>query len=226
MTIKNLAIFTGLATGAAVAFSALPAQAVTFSILDYQCPTATCVDLAAAGYNTSGGALIDPAGDLKNSYLTPGSDIGGPDTVDDSDKVTSYNITSRKNVPVGATSAIEVFDLKGAFDFFWGSVDTYNVVEFFKGGVSTGFVFTGSDIATAAGVGPANSSGNYHFDAYVLFEGDFDKAVLSVHDTLGTGIAFEVAAKTAVPEPASILGLVAMGLLGGGSLLKRQTQEA
>lgn len=230
MSIKNLSTIAGLAAGAAMVLSAGTAQAVSFSILGYECPTTTCVDLGAGGYDVTGGAVL--SGTFPNKALTPGSNNKvAPDLINDAYKVTSYNVVSRKDEPVaGAINPIYVTGLGGAFDFFWGSVDTYNIIEFFHSGTSVG-TFTGSDIAafvsglTGNTITP-NNVGNYHFDAYVLFEGMFDSAKLSVHETLGTGVAFEVATKTAVPEPTAVLGLVAVGLLSGGSMLKRKSQDA
>lgn len=231
MSVKTLATLTSLATGAAIALSAGVAQAagfvnggVTGLIMGYQCPTTTCVDLATGGYATAGGAVLDPAVNITNVALTPGSDIKGPDTVNDASSVTSYNITSRINNPLGAIAPIVVTGLGGAFDFFWGSVDTYNVLEFFNGDTLVG-QFTGTDVATAAGITTHTNVGNYMFDAYVGFTGNFDRAVLSIGPG-GTGVAFEVATKQAVPEPATLLGLAAVGLVAGGSLMKRKGQSA
>lgn len=226
MNFKNLATLATLSAGAAVTFSALPAHAFSFSILGYECPTTTCVDLAKGGYDVSGGGLLDPADDKKNTYLTPGSDNSKPvDLLDDSNKVTSYNVTSKVDDPTGAASPIVVSGLNGAFDFFWGSVDTYNKVEFFDGDTLVGSV-TGSDIAALAGLtGNHNKAGNFMFDAYVGFEGLFDSAKLSIIPGVGTGVAFEVATK-AVPEPATLLGLAAVGLVSSTLLRKRNDQDA
>lgn len=223
MNIQNIATITGLATGVAVALAAVPAQAVSFTVQGNSCTY--CVELGQV-YDVSGGAVLDPAADKKNVYLTPGSDTKTAfDPTDDSDNVASYSVTSILDDPIGAVNAILVENLKGKFEFFWGSVDTYNLVEFFDGDTLVAS-FTGADIASAVGLGGThNGSGNFHFDAYVNFEGLFDSAKLSILPGVGTGIAFEVATAK-VPEPASVLGLVAVGLLGGGSLLKRKSQVA
>lgn len=256
MNFKNLATITGLATGAAVAFAAMPAQAVSLTVKGNTCPAGqTCVDLGSAGYTVTGGAVLTD--DFSDKALTPGTDdqTGSAydfDTVNDSDSVKSYSVTSQVDQPLGsgANTAIEVTDLDGSFEFFWGSVDSHNIVEFFNTSVDAinpFFTFTGGDLAAAinggglfsvpGGTGPdgaLNNQGNFDFDAYVSFTSEgindfFDKVVLSTapkSDGLGNGIAFEVAAAAAVPEPASILGLAAVGLLGGGSLLKRKGQVA
>ena len=224
MSVKTLATLTSLATGAVIAFSAGSAQAASFTnggvtgmIMGYECPTTTCVDLATGGYTVSGGAVIDPAVNIPDFAKIPGTDVGGPDTVNDSAKVTSYNVTSSSDTPTGAGSTIMVTNLLGSFDFFWGSVDSYNILKFFDGDdlVAT---FTGNDISDAAG--GVGSPRNFGFDAYVGFTGAFNRAELS-----STGVAFEVAT-AAVPEPTSLLGLAAVGLMAGGSLMKRKGQSA
>jgi hypothetical protein len=226
MNFKNIATITGLATSAAVAFTAVPAQAVSFTVESNTCISSSCVELGEI-YDVTGGAVLDPAADKKNTYLTPGSnDSTAFDPDDDSDSVKSYSLTSLLDDPIGAVDAIIVDNLKGTFEFFWGSVDTYNLIEFFDGDTLTGS-FTGTDIAIDQGLGGTeNKAGNYNFDAYVSFEGFFDSAKLSILPDEGSGIAFEVATAAKVPEPASILGLAVVGLLGGGSLLKRREQSA
>ena len=182
---------------------------VTGGIVSYQCPTPNCVDLESGGYNVSGGGLVAPATNKAGSYKIPGTDIGVPDGFNDADKVLSYNLTSSKDDPLGAKSDIWVHDLAGSFDFFWGSVDSYNTLQLFDGNALVA-TYTGTHVATAAGRTPL--SGNYHFDAYVAFTGDFTAAKLT-----STQAAFEVATED-VPEPAAVLGLVTLGLLSAGLL--------
>lgn len=226
MNLKNLATITSLVMGTTVVLATLPAQAVTFTVKGNTC--SYCVQLGEV-YDVTGGAVLDPAADKKNAYLTPGSDSSTVfDSVDDSANVESYNLTSVLNDPIGAVEAIVIENLDGVFDFFWGSVDTYNLIEFFDGDTLVGS-FTGTDIATDVGlVGTDNKAGNFNFDAYINFEGFFNSARLSIIPGVGTGIAFEVATEKAasIPEPASILGLAVVGLLGSASLLKRQSQVA
>jgi hypothetical protein len=224
MNFQTLATITGLATSTTIALATLPAQAVTLTVEGSTCDY--CVQLGEV-YDASGGGVLAPAQDQVNAFLTPGSDDGTLfDAVDDSDNVESYNVTSILNNPVGAVNDIVVENLDGAFDFFWGSVDTYNLIEFFDGDTVVAS-FSGTDIAEAIGftAADANGSGNFGFDAYVSFEGLFDSAQLSIIPDVGAGIAFEVATeKQAVPEPASLLGLAVVGMVGGGSLLKRSKE--
>ena len=229
MNINKIAILPGLVAGAAVAMSVAPAHAVSFTVTGTQCPTALCTDLASAGYTVDEGLVT--SGSIKNFTKTPGTDDKtSVDSVDDSGSVVSYNVASIGAKPVGVTNLIEVSGLDGMFEFFWGSVDTFNVIEFFSGGASVG-IFDGTDIAQKVGLSTddADDQGSYHFDAFVNFTGTFDSVKLSNQVTgdasKETLIAFEVAAAS-VPEPASLLGLAAFGLVSAGSLMNRKKQSA
>jgi hypothetical protein len=203
-----------LLTASVAVLAANSAQAFTWSIAGYECPATTCTDLLTAGYTVSGGGLVKPASDSSGNYLTPGSDVNGLDMIDDSAKVLSYNVISSVNNPDGATTKMDVSNLAGAFNFFWGSVDSYNTIQFFNGADPIASV-TGEDVANAARI---PGSGNYGFDAFVKFSGDFTKATLS-----STGVAFEVAA---VPEASGTLSLLALGAMSIGSLALKNRFQA
>jgi hypothetical protein len=212
MNFKNFATIAGLATGAAVALAAMPAQAVSFTVEGYECPT--CVNFDDAGLTTIGGDVVNPS--VSNSdHKTPGTDVNAAAGDTSNAPVSSFSFATKEGTP------LEVFGLDGVFEFFWGSVDNYNVITFFNGDTEVDS-FTGVDIADVVlGLGaPTKGAGNYNFDALVKFTGDFTKATLT-----STNIAFEVAAAPSVPEPASILGLAMVGLIGG-SFVKRRSQEA
>jgi hypothetical protein len=219
---NKVKVLMAAAWSSLAAFSVLPAgtaHALSFSILGYECPNVSCVDLAAGGYDVSGGALVDPAVTKPNVYLTPGTDIKGPDLVNDSANVGSYNVTSKLDDPAGAASPIVVSNLPGLLSILWGSVDSYNLIEFFDGDTLVGSV-TGSDIAALAGLsGQANAAGNFGFDANVSFQGTFDAVKLSFIPGVGTGVAFEVA--TAVPEPGTY-ALMGAGLAMLGFAARRR----
>ena len=226
-------------TTAALALTASASQAASFTvsgvtgnILGNSCPTTTCTTLEKAGYTVSGGGVLDPAANKRNRYLIPGSNTETSfDPVNNASKIQSYNVTSKVNDPANASTPIVVSNLAGDFSFLWGSVDNYNKVEFFKGNqlVST---ITGTNLATAlAPQVPAspNTAGNYKFDAFVKFTGDFTSAKLSVFQATRTAsqIAFEVAAApVAVPEASGMSTLLAIGAVAGGVALKNRLGQA
>lgn len=224
----TFAAATALTLGAAIA----PANAFTFTIgggieveiLGDACPVAYCAaPTAEIGY-VSGGGIVDTAPlSVENEYLTPGTDSGTEGNIK------SYLVNSPLNSPDGATTD-SMFNVDGEFEFFWGSIDTYNEVTFDAPGGPV--EFTGADLAAElAGslfdLGDLDPDfGNYDADLYVRFTGEFSKVTLGTAALNGdeTGIAFETA--YAVPEPASLLGLGVVGMLSGTLLRKRNEQEA
>ena len=106
------------------------------------------------------------------------------------------------------------------FGLLWGSVDTFNTLEFFNGAASVGTV-TGTDV-TASANGDQGINGTYYVN--ILSDMLFDSVVAS-----STSNSFEfdnvsyntVAPPDGVPEPLS-LGLLGIGLLAMGGLAKRR----
>ena len=207
--IRNFGLAAGLASVAAFAAGPVSSAPITFTYLGDTCLTAVCVDLASAGYDASGGAVM--AETITNVTLTPGSDTS-PEAAT---QVQSYNVTSSGNSPEGAADAIWVSNLTQGFDFYWGSVDTYNFVDFFVSGSDDPiYTFSGDELAMNVLGDLYSEQRHYGIDAYVQFTGEFDSVRLR-----SEGIAFELATATArVPEPAMLgllgLGLVAMGFAG------------
>lgn len=249
---KNLSLSLGAAAASSLVFLvATPAQAATFSavgssfetsgitttFLGNTCITATCVDLGGRYEDVDGGGVL--FGDDLPVARTPGHDTGAEAKA----QVTSFSATASGSNPSSGSLAderiqannmdeeITVSGLGGAFEIYWGSVDSHNILEFFDGESLIGRI-TGSDIASNFAPGASrNAQGNFGFDAYVTFAGLFDRVVLStlIQDgttNLGNGISFEVATATAVPEPTAILSLLAVGAIAGGSALKRKGQDA
>ncbi len=138
-----------------------------------------------------------------------------------------YLTISQKGSGVeGATGEV---DLKFAqaldyFGLYWGSVDTYNSIKFYRGDTLLK-TFTGTDVPGAAAQGnQQNSLDNVFVNFFADKNEMFDKIAL-----ISTAPAFEsdnhAYRVASVPESSAMFGLLAVGALGAGSFLKRkQTQ--
>jgi hypothetical protein len=193
------------ALGMSSVANAVVAPTFTATYLGTACIAITCADLGSTMNGVSGGAVIEPATSISGVAKRPGDDTGNGAAV------TSYNVTSKNNNPTGAGTDITITGLEGAFDFYWGSIDSYNIVDFFLGTEKVSF---NGDQAFAA-TGLAGTASNFNTDGYFSFSGMFDKVVLSSSD----GVAFELA--RAVPEPGT-LALLGLGLAGLGASRRRQ----
>ena len=212
--IRNLGLATGLASVAGFVAGPVSSAPITFEYLGDTCITDICVDLASAGYDTSGGAVVTES--IHNVALSPGADTGAAALA----QVQSFNVTSSANTLEGASTDVWVNNLAQSFDFYWGSVDSYNFVDFFVGdGVYT---FSGDDLAMNLLGDQYSEQTHYNMDAYVQFTGEFHSVRLR-----SEGIAFEFATaynnpSARVPEPA-MLGLLGLGLVAMGFAARRRS---
>ncbi|QXQ08425.1 PEPxxWA-CTERM sorting domain-containing protein [Sphingosinicellaceae bacterium] len=127
-------------------------------------------------------------------------------------------------VPTTGSSGSGILDLGGGYDnisFYWGSIDTYNSVEFFTGVGGTGTslgVISGGSIPGATGNGAQGTVAN---NRRVFFDFGTDLAQ-SVRFT-STNIAFELddIGTVAVPEPA-VWGTMLFGFGLVGATMRRR----
>ena len=149
----------------------------------------------AAGYSWSGG-LQTATGTVSGVYAEPAMDT------------TMFGYVSSANTPNTAT--LDTPNLK-SISFYWGSIDTYNMVEVLDGGGNVLFTVSGGDFSEADGnqlVAGTNMR--------VFFTADPGTPISALRFT-STGVAFEFDdfAASAVPEPASWALLIAgFGLVG------------
>ncbi|QIR37384.1 PEP-CTERM sorting domain-containing protein [Tolypothrix sp. PCC 7910] len=130
-------------------------------------------------------------------------------------------------VSVGNDVTINFAQALDYFGFYWGSIDKYNSVKVYsKGKTNPIATFTGANVPGTTASGSQSSPVDNIYVNLLADTGEtFDKIVLST-----TSPAFETdnysyrVAK--VPEPSSILGLLAFGALSAGSLVKRKSKIA
>ncbi|OUL22968.1 PEP-CTERM sorting domain-containing protein [Nostoc sp. 106C] len=155
-----------------------------------------------ASYSGTGGTTVI-SGSAPSQYSAPAGDT------------TPYlTIAPVGSGVAGSNSPITIALSKAAdyFGLYWGSIDAYNTVEFFKDAVSLGS-FTG---ATIPGV-TANGSQSTYVNFFSGAGQEFNKIVLRT-----SGIAFESDnhAFKEVPEPLTIGGTALA--LGFGWMMKRK----
>lgn len=222
--------FVAIAAVLAATLGAAPAQAAlslassvggapigaTLWNLDAGAPTGvTVITAGGAGFVT---------GSQPGQYAAPflsgnnGQGFGAPNQpngVDTTRYLTTGSTTSN------AAARVEI-SFAGApmqyFGLLWGSVDSYNKIEFFSGATSVGS-FTGGAITPTA-TGDQGLNGTYYVNINSTL--GFDRVVMT-----SDGFAFEfdnLAWRTApvvVPEPMSA-ALLGAGLLGLGLARKRR----
>ncbi|QSP94753.1 PEP-CTERM sorting domain-containing protein [Marinobacter salinisoli] len=204
-----------LALGIALSVSSVQAG-VTYSVEAANQLTSTQVGVTTVDFNDgTTGSYTSVVGDF-TIYDTPsGTGQSAP----------PFSITDKYiSVPNPVSNGSATFTLDGSynyFGFFWGSVDTYNTIEFFDGMTSVAS-FGGGDI-TPELIADGNQ-GSWNSNRYVNFFFDgghtFDSFVMT-----STSFAFETDnhsyGNVAVPESGT-LGLLSLGLLGLGLARRRK----
>ncbi len=170
-----------------------------------------------ATYSAASGTPAIVQGSLDNQYAAPTSDNSN-----------YLAISPQGSNVVGATGPVTI-NFNKALDYFglyWGSLDTYNYIDFYSNGKLLQ-AFTGTD------VGGSNAKFGDHYDASANFYANFfaDQGQTFDEVVLGSnGVAFEsdnhAYRAASVPEPNSMVGLLAIGTFGVSVLLKRRREQS
>jgi hypothetical protein len=190
----------------------IPAGATTLN-LDSMTPGSTAdTTIDGVGFHFQPDAQV-AQGSVTNVYAAPyvydgnGAPFGNPDGQD----TTPFLTTG-----VGSLTITLPHDVSN-FGLLWGSVDTYNTLQFYDGSTLVG-TFTGNDILNPAN-GDQGQSGSVYVDLASTLP--FNKIVAS-----SSQYAFELDNLTiGAPEPAS-LAILAAGLVGLGFMVRRKSGGA
>lgn len=160
-------------------------------------------------FTPDGGVVTGAVG---GKYAAPFMSSGNGIAFGDADGAdqSRYITTGSASAVQGANATFQFGSGQKYFGLLWGSVDTYNSLDFYAGNTLLGTV-TGSNVAAVAN-GNQGVSGTYYVN--VVSSEAFDRVVAS-----STGYAFEFdniaynSTDPGVPEPTA-LALVGLGLLG------------
>ncbi|MBW4672057.1 MAG: PEP-CTERM sorting domain-containing protein [Cyanomargarita calcarea GSE-NOS-MK-12-04C] len=140
---------------------------------------------------------------------------------------TKFLTIAPSNSGVAGNSGFVNINFKEAIDYFGfyaGSLDDYNFIDIYSGNQLLK-TFSGSDVPTAIADGSWTST---QANMYINLVGEtgekFDRVVMR-----SNGVAFETDnhayRQASVPEPSSMLGLLAVGGVATGSMLKRKREQ-
>jgi hypothetical protein len=212
---------------AAMLFAGVTASsAVTMSIVDSspQGGANTAGVTYAVGYNastpinatwTSGDdpTVIPPPGNSSGVYQSPFNSNG----LTNSQSYFSVFTSDSEGDGAPSPATLTFSDLQNSFSLLWGSIDTYNTLEFLNSGGTAFATFVGADIMTALGIPVVTNSEMVALVNFVFGTGEEFQGVRFS----SSQAAFEFAL---VPLPAAGLLLLAGigGLFGVSSLRRRQ----
>lgn len=219
-----------VALAAAVAFAPIAASAAPVVTVVSNAPASwSAVDLTNT--TTIAGAVSFDAsivnGSVASAYKSPfdpalannGSDVTGADVIANWQDLDYFTVGSPALKSSPATLTLD--GTKSIFSILWGSIDTYNAIQFWRDGALVDTV-DGNDVFAAGGLPAASGA------AFVKITGlAFDEVrFFSNYPGGGTDTpAFEFSnVVAAVPLPAG--GLLLLGALGGLAVLRRRGTAA
>ncbi|MDX2231363.1 MAG: PEP-CTERM sorting domain-containing protein [Leptolyngbyaceae cyanobacterium bins.349] len=139
-----------------------------------------------------------------------------------------YLTISNRNANVVGNTGSVTLNFAQALDYFglyWGSVDTYNFIDFYSGG-SLLRTFGGGDISTTARGSWTGASDNLYVNFFASAGQSFDRIVLRSNGTAfeSDNHAYRESSSAAVPEPATMTGIALAG--AGFAAVRRKKQKA
>jgi len=229
--LKPTTIAAGLALGLTGAASAATVTVVANAPESWGLVDTTQTTVLTDGEWQAGSEPSTVSGSLANHYKSPfdpakadnGVNVPAADQVAGWQNIEYFTVGSP--APLAASPAIMNITLPTLawhLSLLWGSLDDYNIIQFFKGGIEVASATGGQVLASG---GEPSASGAAFVKLFV--DGGFDQvhfrsdAPAFLEDTA----AFEFSNVTAaIPLPAG--GLLLITALGGIALLRRRKQAA
>lgn len=168
------------------------APAGTTVVADFSNP------LASGVTNTTTGSVLTVAGTMPGQYAQP-APASPPDAY--------------QAVQTGGASTFNFTNALGVFSFYWGSIDTYNTIEFRRGDGTLVQAFTGSAFAAPANGNQSASATNRRVTFGFTGQEAVKKVVLTSSQN---AFEYDTLAIAGIPEPTTwAMMILGFGLIGG-----------